>query len=121
VAQDQTRAAELYRQAADAGYVPAEMDVASMYAQGRGLPRDLGAAARWLRRAAEHGSATAQNNLGFAYEHGLGVLRDRAASLFWYRKAAAQGLAEAQKNLMVMEKAEAEEGTSRVSNDQSFR
>ncbi|HLK34271.1 MAG TPA: tetratricopeptide repeat protein, partial [Terriglobales bacterium] len=105
--------------------LPAEENIASIYAQGRGVPRDLSAAARWLRRAAGRGSATAQNNLGFAYEHGLGVLRDQAQAVFWYRKAAAQGLPEAQRNLALMETQEANrekpEKTTQVERPSSFR
>ena len=55
---------EEFLKAADQGYATAQFNLALMYYNGRGVPRDYQAAARWYRKAADQGNAKAQYNLG---------------------------------------------------------
>lgn len=73
------------------GDADAQHDLALIYAQGRGVPKDYRAAAHWLREAALQGLANAQYNLGALSEKGLGVQQDSLATLLWYLDAAEQG------------------------------
>ncbi|MCH7540164.1 MAG: SEL1-like repeat protein [Proteobacteria bacterium] len=73
------------------GDAEAQHDLALIYAQGRGVPKDYPAAAHWLREAALQGLANAQYNLAALSEKGLGVQQDSLAALLWYLDAAEQG------------------------------
>jgi TPR repeat protein len=85
-------------EAAEAGDPDAQHDLALIYVQGLGVPRDPEAAAHWFDRAAQQGNANAQYNLGVMYEQGLGVPQDRIESLLLYLTAAEQGHVAAQYN-----------------------
>ncbi len=79
-----------YRKAAQHGSVDAATNIATMYATGDGVPRDMDAAIPWFRQAAEAGGATAQYNLALIYGRGDGLARDEQKSLDWLVKAADQ-------------------------------
>ena len=85
---DYSAAARFYRLAAEAGYAPAQYDLAYLYEKGLGVERDPKQAAIWFRKAAEQGDPEAQNNLGTLYAKGQGVPRDDAEAGRWYRLAA---------------------------------
>jgi len=76
VPQDDQKAAQLYRQAAEAGNLTAMSNLAVLYQNGRGVPQDHAGALRLYRKCAEAGSAVGQFNLGTMYHHGLGVPKD---------------------------------------------
>ncbi|MEI8310461.1 MAG: tetratricopeptide repeat protein [Verrucomicrobiota bacterium] len=82
---------EYVRRAAELGNHDAEYELASMYAQGRGVSKDMEKAVLWGRKAAEGGSHMAQHSLG------LTLLRDdknpaaRAEGLDWMQKASDAG------------------------------
>ncbi|WP_370675691.1 peptidoglycan-binding protein [Pleomorphomonas sp. PLEO] len=90
------------RDAAASGSPLAAVEVASRFADGRGVPQDLGAAIDWYRRAAEAGLAPAQYRLGSLYEKGIGTARDAKTAAGWYAKASALGNAKAMHNLAVL-------------------
>ena len=90
------------RDAAAGGNPLAAVEVASRFADGRGVPQDLAAAIDWYRRAAEAGLAPAQYRLGSLYEKGTGTARDAKVAAEWYAKAAALGNAKAMHNLAVI-------------------
>lgn len=90
------------RDAAAGGNPLAAVEVASRYADGRGVPQDFAAAIDWYRRAAEAGVAPAQYRLGSLYEKGTGTARDAKTAAEWYAKAAALGNAKAMHNLAVI-------------------
>jgi TPR repeat protein len=60
----------LFKRTADQGYALAEMCLASIYAEGRGLERDTAEAARLLQLAADRGVPAAQCSLGEMYAKG---------------------------------------------------
>lgn len=62
----------LYLQAARAGYIPAQYKTAVMYADERGVKRDMAEARAWLLKAGEAGSPEAQLKLGDAYYEDCG-------------------------------------------------
>lgn len=90
------------RDAAASGDPLAAFEVASRFADGRGVPQDLSAAIDWYRRSAETGLAPAQYRLGSLYEKGVGTARDAKTAAEWYTKAAALGNAKAMHNLAVI-------------------
>lgn len=85
--------------AADKGDAEAQLRLASLYATGEGIAKDLKKAAAWHRKAAEQGNARGQCLVGLDYVDGLGVKKDLTEGLRWLRKAADQGLAGAQYDL----------------------
>ncbi len=113
-AQDLAEAAARYRRASAQGHVLAQLRLALMYMEGRGVPMDPGQAQEWLRQAthsaaAEHarvcrrlaiqGYTEAQYELGLMYAWGCGVATEDGAALKWYRLAAEQGHAESRHRL----------------------
>lgn len=90
------------RDAAVGGDPLAAVEVASRYADGRGVPQDFAAAIVWYSRAAEAGLAPAQYRLGSLYEKGTGTARNTKIAAEWYAKAAALGNAKAMHNLAVI-------------------
>ena len=90
------------RAKAEAGDVVAQVQLASDYDYGRGVPQDYGQAAHWYRKAADQGNSVAQNNLGSLYQNGLGVARDYAKAGELYRASAALGFPMAENSLGMM-------------------
>jgi localization factor PodJL len=99
------------REAAATGDAKALFEVATRYAEGRGMQADLAKAAAWYEKSAEAGFAPAQYRIGNMYEKGTGVTRDIARSRGWYEKAAEQGNASAMHNLAVLYAMGADGGT----------
>ena len=96
---DYVKALELWRPLAEAGSTVAQVQIASMYAEGKGVEQSDTTAAAWYERAAQRGHLQAQYNLGVSYAEGLGVKRDDALAAKWFRRAADQGMPYAQLNL----------------------
>ncbi len=81
------------------GNADAQADLARMYVEGWGVPKDDSDGLRWARSAADQGNSRGQNTLGYAYFNGIGVAKDEVEAVKWYRKAAEQGNARGQSNL----------------------
>jgi localization factor PodJL len=90
------------RAAAMAGEPVAEFEVATRFAEGRGVPPSNEQAAHWLERAAKQGLAPAQFRLGGFFEKGIGVKKDLAAARDLYLAAAEKGNGKAMHNLAVL-------------------
>jgi localization factor PodJL len=90
------------RAAAHAGHPAAEYEVATRFAEGRGVTTNFEEAARWFERAASHGLAPAQYRLGSLYEKGQGVKKDIDQARRLYRSASDHGNAKAMHNLAVL-------------------
>jgi TPR repeat protein len=86
---DLARAATLYKQAAERGYVKAMCALGNLYVSGRGVPKDEAKGATLCRQAAERGEPDAQTDLGNLYLQG--VPHDMVQARHWYELAAAQG------------------------------
>jgi TPR repeat protein len=99
VKNDAVEAVRWYRKAADQGYLPAQVRLASMYAEGLGVVKDEDEAAGWFLKAADQGNSMAQANLGLMYAEGRGVAKDESEGARWLKRAAEQGNAVAQNPL----------------------
>jgi localization factor PodJL len=88
--------------AATAGDPAASYEVASRFAEGKGVPQDFAMAAAWFDRAARRGIAPAQFRLGSMYEKGVGLKKDVQEARRLYLAAADKGNAKAMHNLAVL-------------------
>lgn len=93
----------LFLQAAKAGYAPAQYQTAILYAEARGVDRNMAEARAWLLKAGEAGNADAQGKLGESYNSDcgcgpdcdcgasccFGLPRDYDKSVYWYERLAA--------------------------------
>ena len=98
-----------FRTAVEMGWYEAFANLAIMYRQGFGVPKDTERADRLekqahilLKQAAEGGDAFAQFNLGLMYANGQGVPQDYKTAFKWYNRAAEQGDSPAQASLGAM-------------------
>lgn len=80
------------RDAAHAGHVHAQLALAQMYMEGKGVARDPQAALMWYSVAASNGNGTAMNMVGRCHELGEGTAANPALAAAWYRRAAESGL-----------------------------
>lgn len=90
VAQDQARAASLFRQAAEQHHLIAQLFLGVFYYSGQGVKKDFAEAARWLREPADSGNDEAQFYLGSLYARGEGVKQDDSTAVHYLSRAAAQ-------------------------------
>jgi TPR repeat protein len=82
-----------YTRAAELGNTKAQIALAKLYLNGKGVAQDRTKAAELFRKAAVDGNEPeAQYALGVLLEHGDGVKQDDIEALLWYRRAAAAGL-----------------------------
>src|ERR1700687_3622035 len=84
---DYQRAFREWKAAAEAGQAEAQFDLGVLYAQGRGVQRDLNEASNWNRKAADQGNAEAEFALGQLYSRGWGIPRDEIDELRWFQMA----------------------------------
>jgi TPR repeat protein len=83
---------ESVKQLAEKGNAEAQLKLAQMYQEGKGIAQNLQEAVKWSRKAAEQGLAQAQFFLGQMYATGKGVAKDAKEATKWLQKAADQGL-----------------------------
>lgn len=96
---DTIAAFSIYKQAAEAGYLPAQNYLGFCYYHGYGVERDPHMALQWIEKAAKGGDPKACNNLGFLLAEGDKVVRDYRKAAYWLGKATEQGLPVAQSQL----------------------
>ncbi|XP_059047459.1 protein sel-1 homolog 1 [Achroia grisella] len=72
------------KQAADRGYIPARIKMASCYIFGEGVDVDIGTAKAIFEELAEQGNGEAHAGLGFLYATGTGVPVSQAKALVHY-------------------------------------
>jgi len=81
-----------YMKAAELGNTRAQLALAALYLNGRGVKQDYARAAALYRKAAVDGSdPNAQYALGVMLERGEGLKQDEIEALLWYRRAASKG------------------------------
>jgi len=95
VAQDLVAAADLYRQAAQAGHPHAAAMLGYQLEFGQGVEIDLSESTRWYRVAAEQDHVIGMHNYGFALREGRGTEQDFAEAAEWFRRSADRGYAPA--------------------------
>jgi localization factor PodJL len=76
---------------AEMGDPSAELLVGLEYLEGKGVPKNEGAAVDWLSRAAAKGQPVAQYDLGALYADGRGVRADSVQAFQWFGAAALHG------------------------------
>lgn len=90
------------RLAAAKGDPGAQLEIATRFAEGKGIRQNFAEAARWYERSAARGNAVAQYRLATLYERGMGVKADREKARALYMKAAEAGNLKAMHNLAVI-------------------
>ncbi|UTY59997.1 TonB family protein [Massilia sp. erpn] len=90
------------RSVAEQGGAAAQLLLARLLEQGRGVAPNPDDALRWYRQAAQSGSAEAQLWLGNCYFNGVLLPKDKVEALRWYQAAADDGNAQAQNALGLM-------------------
>ena len=73
---DYGTALQIFTPLAEKGDLLAQLNLAKMYREGKGVSKDYKAALKWFNLSAEQGNALAQYHLGVAYSFGLGVVSD---------------------------------------------
>ncbi len=85
-------AREWTERAASAGHIPAQHNLALIFAGAGGGTPDWARAVTWFRKAASKGFADSEYNLGVLYLEGRGVDKDVTRASEWFKKAALKGL-----------------------------
>jgi localization factor PodJL len=109
------------RNAALKGDPTAAYELGVRFADGKGVPSNLGEAAKWYDRAAQAGLIPAIFRLGTFYEKGLGVKKDADIARRYYVVAAERGNAKAMHNLAVLDADGGGKGANYKSASQWFR
>ena len=86
-----TKAAELFKIAAEAGNSDAQFALGVMHQNGQGVPINYMDAAKWYEKAARQDNPNAQYLLGLSYKEGSGVAKNPAEAYKWMHLAAEQG------------------------------
>lgn len=84
------------------GDAAAEFEIATRYAEGRGVPQNPSEAAAWFERAANKGLVPAQFRLAGLHEKGIGIPKNLETARRLYVAAAEAGHAKAMHNLAVL-------------------
>ena len=92
VVADHSRAAMLFRKAADNGSSDAQFALGCMFQNGQGVTQNYMEAAKWYLRSAQAGNANGQYLIGLSLKEGSGVPKDPIESYKWIYLAAQQGL-----------------------------
>ena len=100
-AQHAVRLADLAK-LADKGDSAAEYELAMMYMNGSGGPKNETEARKWLELSAGHGNPAAQYELGLALRDGRGAIQDFGGAMRWFNLAAEAGYGRAQFALGIM-------------------
>ena len=93
---------EATKKLAESGDGIAQFNLALMYANGDGVPKNDKEAVKWYRKSAEQGHAKAQGNLGVMYYTGDGVPKNNILAHKWLNLARVGGASEAGKNLKIL-------------------
>ena len=109
------------RAAALKGDATAAYEVATRFADGKGVAQNLDEAAKWFDRAAQAGVVPAVFRLGTFYEKGLSVKKDPDIARRYYLQAAERGNAKAMHNLAVLDADGGGKGANYKSAAQWFR
>ncbi len=91
VAQDEPKAAALFKKACDLGHSDACVAIGAWSAEGRGVPKDALRAAAYQSRGCALGNGMACYNLGLSYERGQGVPMDISKAANLWRQACSAG------------------------------
>lgn len=100
ISQNHGRAIALYKLASEKGHKKAQFNLANLYKDGKGVPKNFVEAMRLYKKAAEQGHVKAITNIGYLYDAGgFGVAQNLSEAYKYYLKASNLGSATAQKNM----------------------
>lgn len=88
---DLVKAAGWFEKAAKQGNTDAQYNLASMYGQGNGMPKDMVKAVEWYQKAAAQNHSGAQSSLGEMYAKGEGVQKDIEKAKELWQQAVVKG------------------------------
>ena len=83
--QDETKAFESYKEAAERGDKAAMRSLANCYVNGKGVDQDDFLAFAWVTKAVKAGNKVALNLLGEFYRFGIGTKKDPQKAIEYYR------------------------------------
>lgn len=101
VEENPVKAAELYGQAADQRFAPAQHNLALLYYEGRGVEQNL-EKAFWLLRESANQLPEAHYALGHFYLNGIATEINKDEAINHYMRAAESGLAQAIRKLATL-------------------
>ncbi|ATX81573.1 Sel1 repeat-containing protein [Mariprofundus ferrinatatus] len=81
---ENTKAAELFLEAAEQGNRPAQYFLGLIYARGDGVEKDMNKAFMWLEKASMGGHPKAVYHLAEMYVHGEGTSIDHVKAMAWF-------------------------------------
>jgi TPR repeat protein len=87
-----SEAMQWFQKARQQGSLDAITNIALMYADGIGVPKDPAQAITWFRQAADGGEGAAAYNLALMYAHGEGTARDYKESVRWLAAASEKNI-----------------------------
>jgi len=93
---DYTKAAELWKQAANMGHWKAAMNLAGLYESGLGVPQDSEQAVLIVERLMTQGVPAAFDKMGTYHQRGIGVKGDTSRAYAFWQLAADMGSSAAQ-------------------------
>jgi len=99
VEKDSEKAASLYKQSAELGYLAAIGNFGASLLKGTGIEKNEIEAINWFRLGAERGDAMCQHNLAKCFRDGSGIEQDDSKAIYWYQKAVNQNYGEALNDL----------------------
>src|SRR5450759_3384219 len=108
LAQDKTKAFQLYSEAAQKDHISAQYNLGIQYTTGEGVTQDFSKAEYWWTKAAERGLMQAQFNLGNLYYYGMTGKKNPATARKWLTLAAKQGSPPAKEILAQLDAEEAQ-------------
>jgi TPR repeat protein len=101
---DYETAIPMFRKAAELNHAGAINNLAAMFVNGTGVPRDMQQAVNLFERSAQLGNAEAAENAARIYNYGIGRGKDPSRARTWYRKAIELGSTRASQELSDMER-----------------
>lgn len=100
---DPQQAFKWWEMAARNGSAAAAYNLAFLYANGRGVPRDDGQALHWYQLAADAGYAPAELALGIMLQSGRGAASDPVSARMWMERARRAGVGNAQSEIQQLD------------------
>lgn len=96
------KALQLYIEAGEANYIPAQKKLIDIYLDGIIVDKDTSKIVYWTRKGAELKDAGLQNKMGIYYAEGKYLKKDLEQSLYWFNLAASQGYIPSMNNLGIV-------------------
>ena len=91
-AEENKRAFNLFKQAAEKNYAAAQFGLGNMYAKGEGTEKNIKLAGQWIQKSAQQNYTPAMRAYAYALEFGnLSFTKNDTQSFQWYEKCSQSG------------------------------